>query len=581
MTYQQDNDKSSALRNCAEQKLRQSRIDTANFSLEDARNLIHELNVHQIELELQNEELRLTQLDLETARRKYVDLYEFSPIGLLTLDNNECIQETNLKFVTLMGTDRETLVRRNLSEFIDPSAQDTYHFFYQALHRTQQPQQCEIILLPINQPPMVVRLDATILMHADNYTTYRIAVSDITERHQSELEIRRLYAAEQEARSIAVYTARQLASLQQITAALSRAISYEQVSDACLQQSIAIIGAQWGVILLLSSDGSTLLSGGFYGGAERAESPSFASTAPFIEALRLQKPVFIQSLEAYIQRYPQSSDLPVDDSQAFANLPLILNEQPIGILSYSFSEAQCFTEEDQLFMQALAHQCAQALERMRLSDQARDIAALQERQRLGHDLHDSVKQSLFAATSMSEALPRLWERNPERARMILAQVITLNRAALAQMQGILFELLPASILKTPLSVLLRQLSETVGGHREMAAELEIEGGEPMLPDDVHIAIYRIAQESLNNIVKHSQATHLIIHLLNELDQLTLSIRDNGVGFDVTDSLAGMGLSIMQERAAAIHAILNITSSAGVGTELKLLWKPLSVVLTNQ
>ncbi len=476
MTEQHDGSKNSVLRKRAEQKLQEARINAVDFSLDDAKKLIHELHVHQIELELQNEELRVTQLALETSHRKYIDLYEFSPIGLLSLDQNERIQEANLTFVTMLGIDREKLIHRHLSDFIDRSVQDTYHFFYQALHRTQQPQQCEISFLPPNKSSLVVRLDGTILVQNDTHLIYRIAVSDISERRQSELEIKRLYTAEQVARTLAEHMARRLASLQQITAALSNATSYEQVAIACLEQSISIVGAQRGDILLLSEDGSTLHPRGSYGGSEYPLSLALATPTPFTEALRQQKPVWIQSLEDYARRYPRISEFPIEGSQAFAHLPLIVNEDPIGILSYSFLQPQTFTEDDQLFMQALAQQYAQAIDRVRLSEQARDLATLRERQRLAHDLHDSVKQSLFAATSMSEALPRLWERNPQRARIILAQIVTLNRSALAQMQGVLFELLPDSILKTPLGGLLRQLSEAVRGHRDIPAYLEMYGG---------------------------------------------------------------------------------------------------------
>ncbi|MBK8025801.1 MAG: GAF domain-containing protein [Chloroflexi bacterium] len=573
MTEEPDVTQRARLRQRAEQRLLTSRIGAVDFSLDDAKRLIHELNVHQIELDLQNEELRVTQIALETSHRKYIDLYEFSPIGLLTLDNNERIQEANLTFVTMLGIDREKLVKRNLSDFIDRSAQDTYHFFLQALYRTQQPQQCEISLLPPNHPPLVVQLDGTVLVQAENQISCRIAVSDITERHQSEMEIERLYIAEQEARTQAERTARRLASLQQIAAAMSRAMSYEQVADAGVHQSISHIGACRGEILLLSDDSTTLHSRGSRSGSEHAVSLSLSDSAPWTEALLQQKPVWIPSMEEYCRRYPQAEGMPAENSQAFAFLPLIVNERSIGILIYSFAKMQTFPEEDLLFMQALAHQCEQALERVRLTELARDSAAMQERQRLARDLHDSVKQSLFASTSMSEALPRLMERDPGRAREILAKVIDLNRAALAQMQSVLFELLPASIVKTPMAILLHQLSEAMYGHREFTAEVQIQGEELALPAEVHMAVYRIAQESLNNVLKHSQATQFSVHLRSQPDLLTLVVRDNGVGFDPSDPAAGLGLAIMEERAAAIQATLNIASRVGTGTEVTLLWKP--------
>lgn len=203
MTEQHEDSKNSMLRKRAEQKLQESLTNAVDFSLDDAKNLIHELHVHQIELELQNEELRVTQLALETSHRKYIDLYEFSPIGLLSLDQNEHIQEANLTFVTLLGIDREKLIQRNLSDFIDRGGQDTYHFFYQALHRTQQPQQCEISLLPANKSPLVVRLDGTVVTEAGAAISYRIAVSDVTLQKQAEVQRLELTAERQRTRVLA------------------------------------------------------------------------------------------------------------------------------------------------------------------------------------------------------------------------------------------------------------------------------------------------------------------------------------------------------------------------------------------
>ncbi|MBA3873059.1 MAG: PAS domain S-box protein, partial [Anaerolineae bacterium] len=196
----------SELRQRAEQRLQEQLVNMADFSLEDAKRLIHELHIHQIELELQNEELRVTQLALETSRGKYSDLYEFSPVGLLTLDTHERIQDANLTFVTLLGVDREKLIKSHLSDFIDSSTQDTYHFFYQALLSTQQPQQCEIVLISPSRSPLVTRLDGIGLMQeitAGTETTYRIAVSDVTLQKQAETQRVELAAERQRSKVLA------------------------------------------------------------------------------------------------------------------------------------------------------------------------------------------------------------------------------------------------------------------------------------------------------------------------------------------------------------------------------------------
>ncbi|MEP6987439.1 MAG: PAS domain-containing sensor histidine kinase [Chloroflexota bacterium] len=196
----------SALRQRAEQRFQEQLVNMADFSLEDAKRLIYELHIHQIELELQNEELRVTQLALETSRGKYSDLYEFSPVGLLTLDTHERIQDANLTFVTLLGVDREKILKCHLSDFIDSSTQDAYHFFYQALLSTQQPQQCEIVLISPSRSPLVTRLDGIGLRQeitAGTETTYRIAVSDVTLQKQAETQRVELAAERQRSKVLA------------------------------------------------------------------------------------------------------------------------------------------------------------------------------------------------------------------------------------------------------------------------------------------------------------------------------------------------------------------------------------------
>jgi len=568
MNSQNHPEESDELRRNTQQEPQTTLFDAEDLSLQDAKRLIHDLHVHQIELEVQNEQLRITQLALEASRRKYSDLYEFSPVGLLTLDQDERIQEVNLTFVTMLGLDREKLIKRHLSQFIDKSAQDTYHFFYQALRTTQEPQQCEITLIPTNGIPLVLKVDGIVLSQTVDSTTYRIAATDITERSQSEQEIRRLYSAEQAARAHSDRIVQRIISLQQVTATLSNAVSYEQIFEVCLQQSMPVIAARRGDIMLRPTEGTPFQLKGSYDLRELTVSQIEAPVTLFAQVQTQQEPIQFLSLEAYLQFYPEASQTPLHDITAFATLPLIVNDDTIGLLSYGFLQPQALTQEDEVFIQVIAQQCAQALQRIRLSEQARDLATLKERQRLSRDLHDSVKQSIFAAMTLSESLPRIWERDVQLGKAQLEQVIILNRAALAQMQVLLLELRPESIVKTHLSTLLRQLSSAVQGHLEIDAKFDLIGVEPDLPPDVHITLYRIAQECLNNILKHSQATQFGIQLINQSNETTLIIRDNGVGFDPAQLSPGMGINGMQERAAGIGADLRITNLVTGGVEVK-------------
>jgi signal transduction histidine kinase len=164
----------------------------------------------------------------------------------------------------------------------------------------------------------------------------------------------------------------------------------------------------------------------------------------------------------------------------------------------------------------------------------------------------------------------LWERDPSQAQEQLQQLATISQAAQAEMRTLLLELRPASLVKSSLQDLFTQLIQAAQGRKQIALTAQVEL-EQALPEDVHVVLYRIAQESLNNVVKHSQATAGSIALKSEAGQLILHIRDNGRGFDTDTSAAGLGLGVMRERAALIGATLEVVSQPGMGTAIMVKW----------
>jgi len=153
---------------------------------EETRQMIHELRVHQIELEVQNEELRLAQAELAAARARYFDLYDLAPVGYCIISENGLIQEANLTIATLLGVDRSALVKRLFSRFIQKEDQDIYYRHIKPLFETGVPQVCELQLLKKDGTLFWVRLEATAAKDADGKPLCRAAVSDITERKRSE-----------------------------------------------------------------------------------------------------------------------------------------------------------------------------------------------------------------------------------------------------------------------------------------------------------------------------------------------------------------------------------------------------------
>jgi signal transduction histidine kinase len=211
----------------------------------------------------------------------------------------------------------------------------------------------------------------------------------------------------------------------------------------------------------------------------------------------------------------------------------------------------------------------------RMTGRLHEVAASEERRRLARDLHDAVSQSLFSVSLIAEVLPRIYEKDPAAGRERLEELRQLTRGALAEMRMLLLELRPAALAETSLPDLLGQLAEAVIGRARIPVDVELDKSASG-PPDVNVALYRIAQETLNNTVKHAGAGRARIELSGSWSEgeqsLTLIVADDGCGFDTNDVRAGrLGLGIMAERAESIGAHLDIDSAPGEGTRVTVVW----------
>ena len=271
--------------------------------------------------------------------------------------------------------------------------------------------------------------------------------------------------------------------------------------------------------------------------------------------------------------------------ESAALAPLTVKDQVAGTLVLIKEHGKGgFDQSDLDLLVAFADQAAIAIENARLYEEAHQVAASQERSRLARDLHDAVTQTLFSASLIAEVLPGLWENDPAEGRQLLGELRQLTRGALAEMRTLLLELRPAALVEANLGDLLRQLAESVSGRSGIPVAVSLEGCPvPDLPDDVHVALYRIAQEALNNVVKHAQAHRVEITLCcspareegkpGTNVRVALRISDDGRGFDpATVSPDHLGLGIIRERAQAIDAQLRVESGTGTGTIVEVMWQ---------
>lgn len=272
-----------------------------------------------------------------------------------------------------------------------------------------------------------------------------------------------------------------------------------------------------------------------------------------------------------ISAHINDTTLQDDPSASYLSVPLMIEEEVIGLLNVERSPDRPFTPEDAERLRAFAAHAALALHNAHLYQAAQELAAIEERQRLAHDLHDSVTQTLFSAATIADAAHRLWQRDPASIERELLDLRELTQTALIEMRTLLFELKPQSLQNANIATLIRQLANTLSGRASLNMTLELADNVDC-PTDVKTALFRITQEALNNIVKHAQASHVMIGLKQEGASVCLMIADDGVGFDPKAvEQTALGLRIMRERAAKAAIQLRITTAPNRGTRITAVW----------
>jgi len=249
-------------------------------------------------------------------------------------------------------------------------------------------------------------------------------------------------------------------------------------------------------------------------------------------------------------------------------VPLSLKDQVIGMLVLTSSNEKAFTPHHAALALAIANQAAVAIENARLYEQAQTLAAIEERQRLARELHDSVSQALYGISLGVHTARMQLDRNPKDLAESLDYVLELAEAALIEMRALIFELRPESLETEGFVTALTKQAAALHARHGILVKLDL-GQEPDIALKVKQDLYRIAQEALHNMVKHARASQVEIKFNQKNEVVILEIRDNGKGFDTTASFPGhLGLHSMQERVKSLGGELLIESAPGQGTRIR-------------
>ncbi len=257
--------------------------------------------------------------------------------------------------------------------------------------------------------------------------------------------------------------------------------------------------------------------------------------------------------------------------------PIRANGTILGFLSLDSATPGYFTQAHAERLQSFADQAAIAIQNARLLDRAKQAAVTAERSRLANELHDTISQTLWSVSLITERLPAIWETNKEAGQRSLITVHQLAQNALEEMRALLLELRPSALTDEKLGDLIRQVAGIIANRAGLKVSVQI-GEQDPVPPEVHFVFYRVAQEALNNTAQHALANQIEIHFNSHLGRVELTIQDDGIGFDPTDiGPSHLGISIMKDRIRDIGGTLEIASHAGRGTVIKVSW----VALTDE
>jgi signal transduction histidine kinase len=260
------------------------------------------------------------------------------------------------------------------------------------------------------------------------------------------------------------------------------------------------------------------------------------------------------------------------DMRSFLGVPIVAREGVIGAfyLTEKIGAAE-FSPEDQELIELLAAHASIAITNARLYEQSRQLSILSERNRLALELHDAVSQKLFSLVLTAEAAGTLFERDPDAAREQVAKLRALTQEALEELRSLIFELRPPDLDRDGLCGALRKHVEVVRRLWPGTIEFDIDTGIALDPER-DLEILRIAQEALQNAVRHAQASQIGVALRRNGDRITLHVTDDGKGFDPASPevrARRLGLTSMEERAQRLGGSLEIRSVPGDGTTVWL------------
>jgi signal transduction histidine kinase len=433
------------------------------------------------------------------------------------------------------------------------------------------------ITRPPGSPPfqqeeleLMIRFAQLASIALDNARLHTSLQQELAERRRAEAELQKAYQTLE--RRVSERT-RELKILNSIAAAVNRSLNLTEVFQYAINTTGDALGLEVGAAFRLDEETAqghdpllTLL-------AYRGLSAEFL---PFVERLPLSGSMIEKALPAggplawtpsEYRREPVRQALVKEGLTFGISVPFVAQGKLLGAMVLGSRTERSMNPEELSLLASIGQEVSMAVKNARLYDRAQQMAALEERNRLARELHDSVTQSLYSLTLYAETAARmLAARQSKKAAGQLRELGDTAREALQEMRLLIFELKPLELQKAELADAIRSRLDTVESRVGLRANLRVTG-EARIGDPLKLELYHVAREALNNVLKHACARSVSVVLTLSPDEAALEVTDDGKGFDTDTGRAsgGLGLAGMAERARRVGGTLTVQSCPGRGT----------------
>ena len=619
------------LRKRAKAWLRKSPRAVPPVFVKDVQSLRHELYVHQAELEMQNEELRRVQVELENSRDRLARLYDLAPVGYLTLDAEAVICEANATAARLLGLERRALLKKRFSRFVAAESQDDFYLYRQRVFTTSGRRTCELQMRRLDGAAFIGQLDGVAeTLAPDQPPQGLMALSDVTERYQAGVARARLativdssddaiiarnrddvitvwnagaekmfgYSAaeivghpfsalvpperREEQRQIRQAIERGEWTMHRDTVRVAKGGRQIFVSCGCSPLRDAS-GRIVGISAILRDISQQKRAEADIRRSEQALTDFFAEApigllwvAPdgrILRANRAQAAMLgCRDEELLGRRWPEfcaNREVVSDLLERVARKKSVQNSV-LRLLGKDRALVHVFVDANGLWEGGkLVHSrwfVRDVTRRVELEKQILSVGE-QVQRRIGQDLHDDLCQQLASIEFLGRALERRLAPDSPAEGARAGELTRLTRLAITHARELAHGMAPMELETGGLAAALGNLAARARKLFRVDCRFRCDCPEFVHHPAARIHLYRIAQEGVNNAIKHGKAGRIRMGLAMDKSNLVLSVRDNGGGLPPKLPDDGFGLRIMEYRAGMLGGSLAVSRRKSGGTLL--------------